>query len=79
MTGRAEYVPIVTRNKAAYSRCGRVWTVMRMAKPVMAIAVGMRVKRKRCLSWSEKKATMRAKTNEQAQGGTLCSWVPICV
>ena len=50
-----------------------------MANPVMAMNMGIRVKAKRCLVLSEKKAMTMAKTKAHAHGGTLCSWVPICV
>ena len=47
-----------------------MWVVRRIANPAIAIAMGMRVKRKRCLRRSEKKAMIRAKQNDAAQGGT---------
>jgi hypothetical protein len=43
----------------------------------MAMAMGIMVKRKRCLKKSEKKAIIRAKVKDAAQGGTECSCVPI--
>ena len=49
-----------------------------MAKPVMAMAMGISVKRKRCLVLSEMYAINIAKPKAAAQGGTLCSlFVPV--
>ena len=70
-------MPIVTRKRAPYSRCGRVCVERRMANPAMDIAMGIKVNMKRCLNQSEKNAMMSAKTKEAAQGGTECSCVPI--
>ena len=49
-----------------------------MAKPVMAMAMGISVKRKRCLVLSEMYAISIAKPKAAAHGGTLCSlFVPV--
>ena len=72
-------MPMVTRKRAPYSRCGRVWVVRSIANPAIDMAMGINVNMKRCLNQSEKKAMMRAKTKEAAQGGTECSCVPIWV
>ena len=64
---------MVTRKRAPYSRCGRVVVDRRMAKPAMAMRMGMIVKMKRCLKRSLKKAMIKAKVKEAAQGGTECS------
>ena len=79
ITGIALYAPIAARKRAEYWVLTWLWTVKRMAKPEMAMQIGIIVKRKRCLTLSEIVAMIIAKVKEAAQGGTERSWVWIAI